>query len=80
MRICTDDQALARTPHFFTKTGVSHLPDATIGCERDAMKNKNDLGHLDPAWEGFVIQDAILFTPNGYRYPPGFIYSIPTTV
>lgn len=41
------------------------------------MKNKNDLGHLDPAWEGFVIQNGILFTPNGYRYPPGFIYSIP---
>ncbi len=38
---------------------------------------RNDLGQFDKAWEGFVIRGGILYTPNGYRYPPGYIYSIP---
>ena len=37
----------------------------------------NDLGKLDPAFAGFKIQDGQLVTPNGYAYPPGYIYAIP---
>lgn len=37
----------------------------------------HDLGQFDKAWEGFVIRGGVLFTPNGYHYPPGYIYAIP---
>ena len=38
---------------------------------------KNDLGQFDAAWSGFVIRGGLIYTPNGYFYPPGYIYSIP---
>ena len=41
------------------------------------MNNKNDLGELDAAFEGFKIVNGQIVTPNGYAYPPGFLYSIP---
>lgn len=42
------------------------------------MKNNdNDLGHLDPAFKGFKIYGGQIVTPNGYAYPPGFLYAIP---
>ncbi len=39
--------------------------------------NTNDLGRLDPAFAGFKIQNGQIVTPNGYAYPPGYLYSIP---
>ncbi|KKN49730.1 hypothetical protein LCGC14_0639800 [marine sediment metagenome] len=37
----------------------------------------HDLGELDPAFAGFILQDGQIVTPNGYAYPPGYLYSIP---
>ena len=37
----------------------------------------HDLGEFDDAWKGFVIRGGLMYTPNGYFYPPGYIYSIP---
>ena len=38
---------------------------------------RNDLGKLDAAFAGFTLHDGQIVTPNGYAYPPGFLYSIP---
>ncbi len=40
-------------------------------------KKKHDLGHLDPAFAGFVLDGGMIHTPNGYSYPPGYLYAIP---
>ncbi len=37
----------------------------------------HDLGRIDKPWEGFVIRGELIYTPNGYYYPPGYIYSVP---
>ena len=37
----------------------------------------HDLGELDAAFAGFTIYDGQIVTPNGYAYPPGYLYSIP---
>ncbi len=39
--------------------------------------NNGDLGELDKAFAGFTIKNGMLWTPNGYAYPPGYLYSIP---
>ncbi len=31
----------------------------------------HDLGELDPAWEGFVLRDHIIYTPGGYPLRAG---------
>ena len=36
-----------------------------------------DLGKLDPAFAGFWIHNGQIVTPNGYAYPPGYLYAIP---
>ncbi len=38
---------------------------------------KDDLGKLDPAFASFKLRNGEIVTPNGYAYPPGFLYSIP---
>lgn len=43
----------------------------------DDQLQPEDLGKLDPAWEGFRILNGHLWTPNGYYYRPGDIYVIP---
>ncbi len=37
----------------------------------------DDLGKLDAAFAGFKIRNGQIITPNGYAYPPGYLYSIP---
>lgn len=37
----------------------------------------DDLGEYDPAFAGFRIRNGQICTPNGYCYPPGYLYSIP---
>ena len=40
-------------------------------------QHPNDLGAIDKAFAGFVLSGGQIITPNGYAYPPGFLYSIP---
>ncbi|MCH8100319.1 MAG: hypothetical protein IIB74_07775 [Proteobacteria bacterium] len=37
----------------------------------------NDLGKIDPAFAGFRLVKGEIVTPNGYSYPPGYLYAIP---
>ena len=48
-------------------------------CVRCVAKDSRptDLGDLDPAFAGFQLVDGQIVTPNGYSYPPGFLYAIP---
>ncbi len=51
---------------------------ATSAWQRNAMThNKHDLGQLDPAFEGFLLQDGKIILPNGYRLGPGYLHAIP---
>lgn len=36
-----------------------------------------DLGKIDPAFAGFKLHNGQIVTPNGYSYPPGYLYAIP---
>lgn len=36
-----------------------------------------DLGKFDKAFAGFELCDGRIVTPNGYAYPPGYLYAIP---
>ncbi len=46
------------------------------------MKQKNDdldrdLGTVEPAFAGFKLHQGQIITPNGYAYPPEYLYAIP---
>ena len=44
---------------------------------KDANMPIDDLGKIDPAFAGFAMRDGQIITPNGYAYPPGYLYAIP---
>ena len=56
------------------------LAIATRPCQRDGMSTPTDLGELDPAFAGFRLHQGTIVTPNGYAYPPGFLYAIPLRI
>jgi hypothetical protein len=51
-----------------------------MSAQGEINKMTYDLGKIDAAWTGFVICGGLMYTPNGYFYPPGFIYSIPIRI
>jgi len=51
-----------------------------MSANKEVNDVTHDLGQIDKAWEGFIIRNGLMYTPNGYFYPPGFIYSIPIRI
>ena len=36
-----------------------------------------DFRQLDPAFAAFKLHDGCIVLPNGYSFPPGYLYAIP---
>ena len=72
---CTADD-LSR--HFSDFCPDTQLDGLALQCEpsRVTTHNHGDLGRLDPAFAGFKLHDGCIVLPNGYRYPPGYLYAI----
>ena len=53
------------------KRGTSRIPKAA------AMILSGDLGHLDPAWSGWVLRNGKLISAEGWEVTPGDVLSLP---
>lgn len=68
-RICGVDLSTARR----WKRGATYLPDAA----RKLLSR--DLGHMDPAWAGWVLRRGVLISPEGLEATPGDVMAIQFT-
>jgi len=62
-RICKVDITTARR----WKRRAKRPPETAL------MILSGDLGHLDPAWEGWTVRNGFLISPEGWEAAPGHV-------